>query len=306
MLKHFRLPNLIMMAYLMMSIRYFLMAPIIKSHDLHFVLSEVDFWALVLSWLLVAAGGYLINDYYDQAADAINKPHKALKAPEKALNIYFILNLTGIALGIYVGWQAGLMNLAIILVIVIFALWKYAEAWKGIALLGHMVIATLLAILVFVPVVHEYIAISVLYREAGAAARYLLYATLAYAIFAYLTTLVRELAKAIQDTEGDLAAGYNTLPIKYGIAFTRRLALVIQLITILFLVLFLVMQIQSQSWYTAAYLLIAVLFPGTLALAKLLSAKHISDFAGVSKVMKWFMLGGIGSMAFFYFELMYL
>lgn len=306
MLKHLRTPNLVMIAFLMISIRYFLMAPIIQSNELHLLLSHWSFAGLILSCVLIAAGGYLINDYYDQVADAINKPAKKLQSPEKALHWYGVLSVSGIALGAVVGWQAGLLNLAIIHIIITFLLWKYAESWKGVPLLGHLVVASFLVVLVFLPLLYEYIAVSVLYREAAASARYLLYATLAYACFAYLSTLVRELAKAIQDTEGDLAAGYNTLPIKYGIAFTRRLAAVLQLITILLLVLFLVMQIQSQSWYTAAYLFTAVLLPGALALVSLLNSTQTSDYASVSSRMKWFMLGGIGSMAFFYFELMYL
>jgi 4-hydroxybenzoate polyprenyltransferase len=305
MLKHLRIPNLIMMAYLMISIRYFLMAPIIKSHDLHFILSNLDFAALVLSWLMVAAAGYLINDYYDQAADLINKPHIALKKPNAALNLYFAFNLIGIALSIFVGWQAGLMNLAIILVIVVFLLWKYAEAWKGIALLGNLVIALLLAILVFVPIIHEYIAISVLYKQSATAARYLIYAGLAYATFAYLTTLVRELAKTMEDIDGDQTAGYNTLPIRYGVVFTRRLAVIIQILTLLLLTAFLFFQLQSRSWYVAAYILIAVLIPGLLALVKLIKASSIKDFRAVSRQMKWFMLGGISSLVFFYLELQY-
>jgi len=295
-----------MMAYLMISIRYFLMTPIINSHELHLLLNHWSFAGLVLSCLLVAAGGYLINDYYDQAADLINKPHKVLQSPEKALNWYGVLSVSGIALGAFVGWQAGLLNLAIIHILVTFLLWKYAESWKGVALLGHLVVASFLAILVFIPLLYEYIAISVLYREAAASARYLLYAGLSYAIFAYLSTLVRELVKAIQDTVGDRAAGYKTLPIKYGIPFTRRLAVILQLVTLLMLMLFLGMQLQAQSWYTATYILIAVLLPGTLALTSLIKSKQLVDFAGVARLMKWFMLGGIGSMAFFYLELKYL
>jgi 4-hydroxybenzoate polyprenyltransferase len=306
MLKHLRWPNLLLMALLMFSMRYFLIAPIIYSHDLHLLLSHWSYAGLVLSCVLVAAGGYLINDYYDQEADRLNKPEKVLDDPEKALNWYAILSVIGIAIGAFIGWQAGLLNLAIIHIIITFLLWKYAESWKGIALLGHMVVAAFLAILVFVPILYEYIAISVLYREAAASARYLLYAGLAYAMFAYLTTLVRELTKAVEDIHGDQAAGYRTLPIKYGIPFTRTLAVIIQLVTLMLLLVFFVVQLQAQSWYTAAYLFLALLLPGSLALVRLLKSNQLSDFSAVSIRMKWFMLGGIGSLAFFYIDLMYL
>ena len=305
-IKHLRWPNLLLMAFLLYSVRHFLMAPILESFDLRFLLSEASFAFLVLSSLLIAAAGYLINDYYDQAADAINKPHRQLSHPDQALRWYGILNLTGIALAAWVGWQAGLLNLAILHIIIVFVLWKYAEQWKGIPLVGNLIIASLLAILVFVPLLFEYIALSVLYRESALSARYLLYTALAYATFAYLSNLVREIAKAAQDVGGDAAVGYRTLPVVYGLPLSRRLAVLLQLISLLLLCLVLLVQIRQQSWANAAFILLAVLLPGSLALVNLLQAKDPAGFGRAAGRLKLYMLGGVSSLAFFYIELMYL
>lgn len=303
-LKRLRWPNLLIMAFLLLSVRYFMMAPVFASYQLNLLLQSFDVVLLVLSCLLVAAGGYLINDYYDQEADRLNG-RSVLVNPAAALRLYGILSVAGIALGAWVGYQAGLLNLAIIHIITTFVLWKYAESWKGVPLLGNLVVSALLGLLLFVPLVYEYIAMSVLYREAAASARFLLYASLVYAVFAYLTNLVRELAKTAQDMHGDTAAGYRTFAVVYGSAATRRLSVILMLVVLLGLLLISYQQIAQQTWYNLGYLLFATILPAALSLVQLIQSKEAAQFAKASRSLKWLLLGGIGSMAWFYLQLLY-
>lgn len=305
MLHHLRIPNLLMMAFVLYSVRYFLMAPILESNALHLVLTHLDYFLLTLSCLFIAAAGYLINDYYDQEADAINKPNKKLEAPDKALNLYGILSVAGIGLAAYTGWRAGLLNLAIIHIIITFLLWKYAESWKGIAILGHITVASVISILIVLPLIYEYIAFSVLYRESTSSAKYLLYALLFYAAFSYLTNVARELAKAAQDLPGDQIAGYQTFTVKYGTHATKRLAVVLLLITLMGLLLIGAQQYTQSRWPALLYTAIAVILPNVLAIYSLMRAYSNNDFGKAARWMKILMLGGIGSMAFFYLELLY-
>ena len=302
--KRLRWPNLTLMAFLLLSVRYFMMAPIFGSYDLNLLLNHVDVALLTLSCMLVGAGGYLINDYYDQEADRHNG-RSLLENPSNALRWYGILSVAGIALGAWVGYRAGLLNLAIIHIITTFVLWKYAESWKGVPLLGNLVVSALLGLLLFVPLVYEYIAMSVLYREAAASARFLLYASLVYAGFAYLTNLVRELAKTAQDLHGDTQAGYRTFAVVYGAAGTRRLSVILMLVVLLGLMLITYQQIVQQAWYNLVYLLLATVLPAAWALVQLIQSKESAQFAKASLTLKWLLLGGIGSMAWFYLQLLY-
>lgn len=303
-LKHLRWPNLALMALLLLSVRYFMMAPIFASYNLNLLLQWVEVLLLVLSCLLVAAGGYLINDYYDQEADR-NNGRLTLENPSAALRWYGILSVAGIALGAWVGYRAGLLNLAIIHIITTFLLWKYAESWKGVPLIGNLVVSALLGLLIFVPLVYEYIAMSVLYREATQSARFLLYASLVYAAFAYLTNLVRELAKTAQDLPGDSQAGYRTFAVTFGAAATRKLAVILQLVVLLGLLLILYQQVLQEAWYNLAYLALAVLLPAALALVQLIQSREAAQFGKASRTLKFLLLGGIGSMAWFYLQLIY-
>lgn len=303
-LKRMRWPNLALMAFLLLSVRYFMMAPIFASYNLNLLLNQVDMALLVLSCLLVAAGGYLINDYYDQEADRENG-RRVVAQPAAVLRWYGILSVAGIALGAWVGYRAGLLNLAIIHIIATFLLWKYAESWKGVPLLGNLVVSALLGLLLFVPLVYEYIALSVLYREADQSARFLLYASLVYAAFAYLTNLVRELAKTAQDQHGDSQAGYRTFAVVYGASATRRLAVILMLVVLLGLLLIVYQQVVQQAWYNLAYLTLAALLPAAWALVQLIQSKESAQFARASRTLKLLLLGGMGSMAWFYLQLLY-
>lgn len=303
-LKRLRWPNLLLMAFLLLSVRYFMMAPVFASYQLNLLLQPVDTGLLVLSCLLVAAGGYLINDYYDQEADRLNG-RSVLVNPAAALRWYGILSVAGIALGAWVGYRAGLMNLAIIHIITTFVLWKYAESWKGVPLVGNLVISALLGLLLFVPLVYEYIAMSVLYREAAASARFLLYASLVYAVFAYLTNLVRELAKTAQDIHGDTAAGYHTFAVVYGATAIRKLSVILMLVVLIGLLLIAYQQIIQHAWYNMGYMLLATILPAAWALVQLIQSKEAAQFAKASRSLKWLLLGGIGSMAWFYLQLIY-
>lgn len=303
-LKRMRWPNLALMAFLLLSVRYFMMAPIFASYNLNLLLNQVDMALLVLSCLLVAAGGYLINDYYDQEADRENG-RRVVAQPAAVLRWYGILSVAGIALGAWVGYRAGLLNLAIIHIITTFLLWKYAESWKGVPLLGNLIVSALLGLMLFVPLVYEYIAMSVLYREAAASARFLLYAALVYAAFSYLTNLVRELAKTAQDVKGDEQVGYRTFAVTYGAAATRRLSVILMLVVLLGLLLIAYQQIMQQSWYNLGYLLLTTVLPAAWALVQLIQSKESAHFAKASRTLKWLLLGGIGSMAWFYLQLIY-
>jgi len=53
-----------------------------------------DFNMLILATLLIAASGNIINDYYDIAADAINKPSRQILSKSVSMKMGFIIYLS--------------------------------------------------------------------------------------------------------------------------------------------------------------------------------------------------------------------
>ena len=68
--------NLLLLAAGMYAIDAFLLQPNFSTYGILFTLAEWQFLLLVVSVVLICAGGYILNDIYDQELDKINKPHK--------------------------------------------------------------------------------------------------------------------------------------------------------------------------------------------------------------------------------------
>ena len=74
-LKLIRLPNLLIIAFTQYMIRLCLVEPSLDLSNMYIQMSDLEFALLVLATVFVAAGGYVINDYFDVRIDRINKPN---------------------------------------------------------------------------------------------------------------------------------------------------------------------------------------------------------------------------------------
>jgi 4-hydroxybenzoate polyprenyltransferase len=75
-LKIIRPVNLLIMAAMMLLVRYAIFMPIFRQNGLEGLMPWWQFLLLVLAALLVGAGGYVINDVLDIEIDRVNKPEK--------------------------------------------------------------------------------------------------------------------------------------------------------------------------------------------------------------------------------------
>ena len=198
------------------------------------------FSLLVISTIFIAAGGNIINDYYDLKADQINKPSKVILSKniskELGLKIYIALNLLALSLGLYLSflfetfWFAGIHTLCILL------LWFYSFYLKKILLLGNLLIAGLTG---FIPLyatsIYSFGPMLKIYARENPKEWYNSFYfefVIILAVFALLQNLVREIWKDAADIEGDQTMGVVSIPIKFGIRKTQRVIGFILLIEI--------------------------------------------------------------------------
>ena len=81
----------------------------------------IDFILLVFATILIAAGGYVINDYFDIKTDLINRGKVIVgtKIPRRqAMMWHNILNVLGVAIGFYISWRAGYIWMGILFLLV--------------------------------------------------------------------------------------------------------------------------------------------------------------------------------------------
>ena len=113
-----------------------------------------------------------------------------------------------------------------------------------------------------------------------------------YAIFAFLLTFIREVVKDIEDYDGDLKTGMNTLPIYLGKEKTQKVVFglsFIPLITLLYYLNANFTNLEYVIYYTLAFIVAPMLY----FIVKLWQAKTQKDFNHLSTVLKIVMITGI-------------
>jgi 4-hydroxybenzoate polyprenyltransferase len=218
-----------------------------------------------------AAAGYILNDYHDVKIDIVNKPGRVvvgrLVTRRKALFAYFILTSLAIGAGFLAGKKAGLLVL-----LCCFLLWLYSARLKCIPLLGNLVVALLVSLSLFLPT---------LFFDAKQEA------VLFFCLFAFLSNLIRELVKDMEDMRGDRQHDCKTFPLSFGIPASRKLINILGLL--LFCLLLLAFVRFSIGW---KLFLIFLLFPFGMFFVRLQKADRKMHFTRLSRLLKWAMLAG--------------
>ncbi|MCB0481781.1 MAG: geranylgeranylglycerol-phosphate geranylgeranyltransferase [Flavobacteriales bacterium] len=267
--KAIRIQNLVIGVFTMYGIRYAVLIPLLEkvpyrfqqvlningqqvaqNHEKLFELqlTHLDFSLLVLSFLLLAAAGNIINDYFDLKIDRINKPDKMVIGRyikrRVAMASHVIMNGFSVLLAGYVAWRAGSIEFALIQVICIIILWFYSTDLKRRFVWGNVSIAFVTALIPLSIAIYEIPPLvetsrgflennPQAYEQFQGLIYSILFWCMGFAGFAFLLTLAREITKDIVDQKGDMAYKCQTVPIVMGNKFSVRLVNSLYIITIL-------------------------------------------------------------------------
>lgn len=204
--------------------------------DGYMLLSE-SFSLLVISTLMIAAAGNIINDYFDVRADRINKPHRLIigKYVKRRVAIvsHWGLNLLAFGIAVYLSWTLDTFWYLFIHLLSINILWFYSTYLKRQFLSGNLAIAALTGM---VPVLiglyfhqfaanHPQVELQTQFPfEQYAGPFYVLWISFGLATFAFILNLAREIVKDMEDVEGDLKLSAKTLPIVLGYTKSKWIA----------------------------------------------------------------------------------
>lgn len=274
--------NLALIAALMVALRYLLIQPTVELQEQQLIITHFQFALIVLSTLVIAAAGYIINDYFDLKIDAINKPDRLIVGRtikrRVAMGAHAVLSALGVLMGGYVAYSIGYWQLVFIPIFWVFALWFYSTTFKKQLLVGNIMVAIMLAL---VPLTVGLFEIPLLNNalkqikdiDPNYNYNFLAYWILAYAFFAFMLTLTREITKDAQDQPGDAAYEAQTVPIVWGPTVTKVIIISLYAITAAALV-YLQQKFLNQPVidpYSPYY--INGLLVGTLILASILTAR---------------------------------
>jgi 4-hydroxybenzoate polyprenyltransferase len=293
----------------MVLMRYFIIEPLISkvpvvlygaSGEITTMVLQfplIDFIILVLSTVFITAGGYVINDYFDIKTDLVNRGEVIVgtKIPRRmAMMWHSIFNILGVAGGLYISWKAGYIWMGILFIIVSGLLYFYSASYKRQFLIGNLIVALLTAMVPMLVVLYEWPALFQYYSVNSSnipGLSFLFYWVGGFALFAFLTTLSREVIKDIEDFEGDLAYGRNTLPVVLGVTASKIVA--VSLIIMTLALLYIVWYFFVNDKITLIYLSAVIALPLFFFIFQLLISKTRRQLHSASSLMKIIMLAGI-------------
>jgi 4-hydroxybenzoate polyprenyltransferase len=307
-LKLVRYPNLIIMLVLQLAMHACVVKPLLYTFTVAPTTPGLLFWLQAVGLILIAAGGYVINDYFDTQIDAINRPDRVIVgtvvSKKGAMRLYQILSLAGLGACIAVAVFARSATLGFLYVAFVGLLWFYSASYKRQFVVGNVIVALCAA---FGPFIVGYQEIAFLHLQYGELLAFtpvpkiLMSWIGGFAAFAFLLTWIREIIKDMEDIQGDRELECHTMPVKWGLRRTRVFIYLLMAITLLLGYLAVNHIHFVNDSITMRYYLFAMVVP-FLFLAYLVAvAKQPAAFRQAATFTKVIMLAGIGYSLVFYF-----
>ncbi|MCI4444388.1 MAG: geranylgeranylglycerol-phosphate geranylgeranyltransferase [Lentimicrobium sp.] len=291
-LKLIRYQNLLMLALMQLIFRY----GFLELQNIPLALVDWQYILLVLATVCIAAGGYIVNNIFDVETDTENKPESVIVgkfiSETKAYNWYIGFTVIGVAIGFYLSNVIDKPSFASVFIIIAATLYFYATSLKQSLLIGNFIVALLLSFSVIIIGIFDLFPIT---NEENRPIMGLLFGILLdYAIFAFIINFIREMVKDLQDVEGDLNQGMNTLPIVFGVKRTAKLVFGLSFIPVILILNYINSNLFASGLiYGTLYGLVFILAPLFYFTVKIWSATTKQDFHHLSTVLKWILFFGI-------------
>ena len=273
------------------------------------ILGPVNFLCIALSTALIAAAGYIINDYFDIKIDTINRPDKVVLGktiPRKqAIIAHTVLNAIALILAGYVAAQAHHYEWLLLQAGCTLLLWFYSTHLKKQYMSGNIAVSvltafTILTLVIYEPVLHGQFSLPVF--PSGSNSSMPVWVLVIYAYFAFMLSWMREIVKDREVIKGDAAEGCITMPIKKGLEFSRHFTTALSLLAIVPICIASFVLFTHNYGPMSLYVAVLALSISTWTVF-LLRGHSERHYHLASRYLKFIMLLGIGSFIVYYLQL---
>lgn len=294
--------NLAFMAILIWVMEKWVATPLL--HYAH-MSEQLPWWVLLLLGLgtvLIAAGGYVINAYFDVKIDRINHPDdlivtRTISKPA-AMRYFQVLTVLGLIAGLGASWACHSVSMALVYIMVPGLLWFYSASYKRQFIVGNVIIAFCSALTpLLVGLANDgwmQYTYGDLVLNVGVVQSIYVWTT-GFALFAFLCTWAREVVKDLEDQMGDRELECHSMPIVIGELWTK-IFVTILLAVVLALAVWLVFGPMPfpHTWSSLSvrYVVFGVMVPVLGEVALLWSARIPSDYRSAQQLLKFIMLLG--------------
>ena len=298
-----RWSNLLFLAALVWVMEKWVAVPILNKAAFGEQVPWYILLLVILATVLIAAGGYVINDYFDVKIDRINRPDELIVtrtiSKPAAMRLSIALSAAGIVCGLVIAILLRSWTLGILFIIIPGLLWFYSSSYKRLFMVGNLIIALLAGM---TPMVVAMTNVAQLQLRFAPILPYTtlthdLYAWLGgFALFAFLLTWMREIVKDMQDQMGDRELECHSMPVVWGDTWTKVFVTMLILITL---------AVIGHLWYhvlpfpigwnslSTRYIVLGIITPLLGALGLLWAAKIPSDYKNCQLLIKFTMFLGM-------------
>lgn len=154
--KLLRVPLLAIIAIAQLVLHYTVTTHIV---GMDYTMPTLNLALIVATTVIIAAGGFVINDYYDMRIDEINHPLTRIVGNDvskhSAMNIYIFLFALGVILSIALGFVFHNTFTSFIMVSMIGLLWFYSSSYKRTLIVGNLITSLSFAMVPFILALFE-------------------------------------------------------------------------------------------------------------------------------------------------------
>ena len=298
-----RWSNLLFLAVLLYVMQQWVAVPILNQAAFGNQLPLYDFILLIAATVLIAAGGYVVNDYFDVKIDRINRPDKLIVthsvSKPAAMRLSVCLSAAGVICGLILAVLVRSLTIGSVFILVPGLLWFYSSSYKRLFMIGNVTVALLAAMTPMMVALVNIAQLRLLFGPimAYTTLEYDLYAWLGgFALFAFLLTWIREIVKDMQDQMGDREYECHSMPIVWGEMWTKIFVTALIVLTI---------AIIGHLWYhvlpfpiswgclSTRYIVFGIIIPLSGVLGLLWAAKIPNDYRNCQHLVKFTMLLGM-------------
>jgi len=294
-----RWQNLLLIVITLFLFRYFIFLPYFNRTGLSIILSNSSFFLLSIATLLIAAGGNIINDYFDQKIDFINRPHKVIVGKiftrRFALILHSIFTLTGIILGALISFKYGLYLHSFIFILTAGLLWFYSTTYKYQLITGNIIISLITSFVILLSLLYDYPLISKKYDglldAMGFNINKITSLYLGFFFCSFFLNFAREIVKDIIDIKGDKIFNCKTIPIILGIKKTKIIAITLIILSILSFFFF--FHYTFKNLIIIIYSVFFIILPEIILIIKILKSNQNKEFRFISNFLKLILFNGL-------------
>jgi 4-hydroxybenzoate polyprenyltransferase len=288
-----RFPNLVFIFLTQIIAYYFIICPAVAKSSALPTLNFQSSTLLFISTVLIAAAGYIINDYFDMGIDMVNKPHKMTIekyfSRRRIIIWHILLNILGLLIAGYIAFHFAKLRYLSVQIICILLLLVYSTTFKRKLFSGNLMIAILTSLTLYTTALYEPKFHLYDLKNTDSVSLWI------YLLFSFCITLMREIIKDIEDIKGDLVQNCKTIPLVFGINRAKKIIYLIAFILTSIIILSSIYLLHTNIILIIS-LLIGIVFPLLITLFLLWKANTSKQFHQISTYIKIITFIGILSM----------